>query len=111
MGQPVRILPGGSSEVAALAAVELPATVEPQRPRSWTARGEVYSVNPAVNPGGRSIQVQIRTTQGADHLRDGMFVACWIAAEQKPDAIVAPFDALLYEEIDPMHSSRRCSSC
>jgi len=100
VGQPVIILPGGSSESEVLLAIQDDELDSPE-PARWTARGEVYSVNPAVNPGGRSIEIEIRTTDGAEQLRDGMFVACWIATEQKSDALIAPFDALLYEENQP----------
>jgi RND family efflux transporter MFP subunit len=61
-------------------------------------KGTVFSVNPAVNPGGRSVQIVIRSTAGAEYLRDGMFTACWIQVENKSDAIVAPFEAFLFEE-------------
>src|SRR5690606_8100944 len=93
-------LPGGSSESEVLLAIQDDELDSPE-PARWTARGEVYSVNPAVNPGGRSIEIEIRTTDGAEQLRDGMFVACWIATALKSDALIAPFDALLYEENQP----------
>lgn len=104
VGQKVLVLPGGSSEAAAIRAMEgepTPTAVRGDGTANWVARGRVYSVNPAVNPGGRSIRVKIRTGQAADQLRDGMFVTCWIATEEKPTAIVAPFDAFLYEENRP----------
>jgi RND family efflux transporter MFP subunit len=101
VGQQVLLLPGGTSEGATVTAINGPLDNSPASAPDWQARGEVYSVNPAVNPGGRSIQVKVRTTMGADHLRDGMFVTCWIATEDKPEAVVAPFDALLYEENRP----------
>lgn len=103
VGQKVLVLPGGSSDAAAIRAMEGELTTATRNDGSptWVARGQVYSVNPAINPGGRSIRVKIHTKQAADQLRDGMFVTCWIATEEKPTAIVAPFDAFLYEENRP----------
>ncbi len=98
VGQQVLLLPGGTSEAATISAVEGVVDASPGSAPSWQAHGEVYSVNPAVNPGGRSVQVKVRTTLGAEYLRDGMFVTCWIASQSKADAVVVPFDALLYEE-------------
>ena len=59
-------------------------------------QGAVFSVNPGVNPDGRSVQVRVRTTAGAEHLRDGTFVTCWIAVAEKQDVVLAPYDTLIY---------------
>ncbi|MBW1782097.1 MAG: HlyD family efflux transporter periplasmic adaptor subunit [Deltaproteobacteria bacterium] len=64
-------------------------------------RGTVFSVNPAVSPGGRSIQVKVRTAKGAQGIRDGMFVTCWIVVDEKTDAIVVPFDVFIYRQNKP----------
>ena len=64
-------------------------------------RGEVFSVSPAISPGGRSIQVKVRTKKGAKKIRDGMFVTCWIAVEEKTDAVVVPFDVFIYRQNKP----------
>lgn len=101
VGQEVIILPGGSSAAATLNAVESPSAEVGEEKPLWQARGVVYSVNPAVNPGGRSVRIKVRTTQGAEYLRDGMFVTCWIATENRSEAVVVPFNALLYEENRP----------
>lgn len=95
VGQTVLLTPGN-----------LPATnpfdgSEDTGPVSATAMGKVFSVNPAVNPGGRSVQIVVRTTQGAENLQDGMFTACWIQVENNHDAFVAPFEAFLFEENQP----------
>ncbi len=68
---------------------------------SAAIEGEVFSVNPAVDPGGRAIQVKVRTTRPTDRLEDGMFVTVWIQAEQETDVIVAPLDAVLYQDNQP----------
>jgi HlyD family secretion protein len=64
-------------------------------------RGTVFSVNPAVSPGGRSIQVKVRTAKGAQGIRDGMFVTCWIVVDEKADAVVVPFDVFIYRQNRP----------
>ncbi len=69
--------------------------------REGVVRGSVFSVNPAVSPGGRSIQVKVRTDKGAAGIRDGMFVTCWIVVEEKGDALAAPFDVFIYRQNKP----------
>lgn len=58
------------------------------------ARGSVFSVTPAVTPGGRAVQVRIRITSGLENLRLGERVQTWIAAESKASAITLPFGAV-----------------
>lgn len=79
-----------------------------------SVRGTVYSVNPAASPGGRAIEVKVRTTHGAERLHDGMFVTCWIVAERKDDAIVAPYSVFIHRGrtqhvfmVDEQHSTAR----
>ena len=67
----------------------------------WVIRGTVFSVNPAVSPGGRSIQVKVRTDEGVKGIRDGMFVTCWIVVEEKTAAVVVPFDVFIYRQNAP----------
>lgn len=98
IGQEVMLVPGGMSATAAFG--ESPAASTPSE-IPWKAKGKVFSINPAVNPGGRSVQLKIRTSQGSEQLKDGMFVACWIQVMNKPDAVVAPFNAFLFEENRP----------
>jgi RND family efflux transporter MFP subunit len=66
-----------------------------------TIRGAVFSVNPAVSPGGRSVQVKIRTTKGTERLEDGVFVTVWIATEERKGVITIPAAALLYRDNKP----------
>ncbi len=61
----------------------------------------VYSVSPAITPGGRTVQVKLRTDQGEGVLYDGMFVVAWIVVEHKPDAVLAPNAAWLYAKEQP----------
>ncbi len=107
VGQEVLLIPGGASateafregngtsSTASIAAAQQATSI------AWQAKGTVFSINPAVNPGGRSVQLKIRSTSGAEYLRDGMFIACWIGVDAKQDAIAAPFDAFLFEESRP----------
>jgi RND family efflux transporter MFP subunit len=65
------------------------------------ASGKVFSVTPAISPGERSIEVKIRTTKGAEKIKDGLYVMCWIIVEEKKDALVAPFNSIIYREKKP----------
>ena len=58
------------------------------------ARGYVFSVTPAVTPGGRAVQVRIRITSGLENLRLGERVQTWINAESKANAITLPFGSV-----------------
>jgi len=60
-------------------------------------RGEVFSVSPAINPGGRSIQVKVRTKPKKGKIYDGMFVNCWLVVKESTDAIVIPYNTVSYE--------------
>ena len=101
VGQKVIVLPGGTADQTILGTLEGRTNASGAPDAAWQATAEVYSVNPAINPGGRSVQVKIRTKGEVEKLRDGMFVTCWIATEESNDAIVAPLDAFLYEENRP----------
>ena len=59
------------------------------------AVGQVYSINPAISPTGRTIQVKIRTTERANFLKDGLFVTCWLVVKEKDNAVLAPASALI----------------
>jgi RND family efflux transporter MFP subunit len=100
VGQPALIEPDNKG----LEAADLPILDAPSPEfitDQFPVRGEVFSINPAVNPGGRSIQIKIRTTAGAERLQDGMFVTAWIAAEQRDDVVVAPLNAFVYRDNRP----------
>lgn len=58
------------------------------------AKGTVFSVTPAVTPGGRAVQVRVRINDGRENLRIGARVQTWIAAQTKPQAITLPFGAV-----------------
>ncbi len=69
--------------------------------------GSIYSVNPVIEPGARSIQAKIRTAgesapdgQGL-RLKDGGFMICHIVAESAPAATILPYEALLFVENRP----------
>ena len=65
-------------------------------------KGFVYSVNPAVNPGGRSIQVKVRTDDNkkATTLMDGMYMSCGIVVEMHKNAVVVPLTSLIFRKQD-----------
>ena len=63
--------------------------------------GQIYSVNPAINPGGRSIQVKVRTVTGTEQLRDGTFVTCFVIVKEKQDAVQVPANVLVYRQNQP----------
>jgi RND family efflux transporter MFP subunit len=63
--------------------------------------GKVYSVNPAIDPGGRSLQVKIRMKADGGILRDGQFVAGWIVTQEADDALLLPYKAIIYEDTKP----------
>lgn len=58
------------------------------------AKGTVFSVTPAVTPGGRAVQVRIRINDGRETLRIGARVQTWIATQTKSQAITLPFGAV-----------------
>ena len=59
--------------------------------------GNIFSVNPAISPGGRTIKVKIRTTTSSDKIQDGMFITTWISAEKKEKVLIIPYDCLVYK--------------
>lgn len=65
------------------------------------ARGEVYAVNPAVSPGGRSIEVTARIISGGENLRHGESVTLWVAIAAEERAVTVPLNAVVYREQQP----------
>ncbi|MGB7414693.1 MAG: efflux RND transporter periplasmic adaptor subunit [Thermosynechococcaceae cyanobacterium] len=65
------------------------------------AQGQVFAVNPAVSPGGRSIQVRSRITEGNAKLQHGQQVSQWIAISSKQNAVVVPLNAIVYRDQQP----------
>ena len=63
-----------------------------------SAKGTVFSVNPSVSPGERSVRVTIRIDEGFANLQDGEQVSAWIATEEKEQATVAPFNAFVFRD-------------
>jgi len=61
----------------------------------------VHSVTPAATPGGRSLQIKLRSKSGAEHLLDGTFVAAWIEVEHTENAVVVPANALVFRDNQP----------
>lgn len=72
-----------------------------EKDKSRTAHGTVFGVSPAITPGGRSVVVKIRTTAGAEHLADGLFVNARIVTEEKDDVLLLPLDSVMFRENKP----------
>jgi multidrug efflux pump subunit AcrA (membrane-fusion protein) len=75
----------------------------PEQPKQgrflpMVAEGQVYSVSPSISPGGRSMQIKVRTNSGAEYLQDGMFVACTIAVNERQDTVLVPINSLIFRE-------------
>jgi len=69
---------------------------------SARARGEVFSVNPAISPGGRAIEVRVRLNpETTADLRHGEQVLTWIAVDENPSAVVVPLDAVVRRDQVP----------
>ncbi len=66
-----------------------------------TAEGTLFSVNPAVTPGGRATEVRIKITEGVDNLRVGANVSVWIEAQTNPNATVIPLGTVVFRERIP----------
>ena len=76
--------------------------LEPGKPiQKGAIRGTVFSVSPAISPGGRATRIKVRTVKDPQSIRDGMFVTCWIIVKEKTDAIVVPFDVFVYRQNRP----------
>lgn len=66
-----------------------------------TVNGKVYSVSPQLDGKRRAIRVKVRLHQLDNAIPDGMYTACWIAAEEKNDALCIPLASLLYDGSQP----------
>jgi len=65
------------------------------------ARGEVFAVNPAVSPGRRSIQANVRIQRGGSNLQHGDRVSTWIAVNEDANAVVVPLSAIVFRNQQP----------
>ena len=63
-----------------------------------SVKAVVYSITPAATPGGRSIQVKLRSTEGAENLLDGSFVTAWIVVAKIESSVVLPTKALVFRD-------------
>ena len=97
------VKPGQRAIIMAAAGITpSPSELEESSPLQNNAvRGTVFSVSPAISPGGRSIQVKIRTGKRVEGIWDGMFVVCWIIVEEKEKAVTVPFDVFVYRQNKP----------
>ncbi len=96
-----RVRPGQAAQVAPTADLK---RYDDAGASGWPVEGTVFAVNPAINPGGRSVRVTVRVEQKDGQplpLRDGMFVFCWIVLQENPNALALPYDAYIYEDNAP----------
>ena len=63
--------------------------------RNQITQGEVFSVSPGISLDTRAIEVKVHTRSGAEYLKDGLFVNAWILVNQKDDALLLPYEALV----------------
>ncbi|WP_346291378.1 efflux transporter periplasmic adaptor subunit [Sphaerothrix gracilis] len=66
------------------------------------AQGEVFSVNPAISPGGRAIEARVRLYPSTtETLRHGEQVLTWIAVAAETNAVVVPLNAVVRRDQVP----------
>lgn len=106
-GQPARIVTGpGSTEEMVRGDGESADRGLGALPEG-TVRGFVSTVNPAVSPGSRSVQVRIRThesegaSDGLSPLQDGQHVTTWVQTDTREDVVVVPLSTLLHRDNRP----------
>ena len=71
---------------------------EQQSQRVGGIEAEVYTVNPAVNPGNRTMRVRLHAEDAGDLLKDGMHVTCQILVSEKEAAASLPLAAVVYQD-------------
>jgi HlyD family secretion protein len=65
------------------------------------AKGRVFSVSPSISLDKRAIEVKVHTSEGAQYLKDGMYVSAWILVSQQLDTLVVPFNAVMMRDNKP----------
>lgn len=100
-----RVRPGQTAFVASKSDIKdasASTTYQDRLVRSARARGEVFSVNPAVSPGGRAIEATVRlNNEDTADVQHGERVNTWIAVEEKQNAIVVPLNAIVRRDQQP----------
>ena len=69
---------------------------------SQKIQAKVYSINPAIDPDGRSVYITIRTKCSLKTLKDGLFVSCWIVVQESKNALTLPHKAILFQDNKPI---------
>ena len=62
------------------------------------SQGQVFSVSPTQTPGGRGVEVRLRSFQRVSNLQVGGRVYAWIEANTNPQALMEPLGALQARE-------------
>ncbi|MBP0018611.1 MAG: HlyD family efflux transporter periplasmic adaptor subunit [Cyanobacteria bacterium SBLK] len=65
------------------------------------ASGRVFSVSPSVSPGARSVSAIVRIERGNANIFNNERVGVWIAVEEKNNAVVVPWNTLVYRDRIP----------
>lgn len=91
----------GQPALVSLAGAARPGATEKEKTRPAQTPAMVYSVSPAITPGGRTVQVKLRTVETQNNLQDGMFVAAWIVVKEKDQAVLAPDNVFVYRKNIP----------
>ena len=65
------------------------------------AKGKVFSVSPGISLDKRAVEVKVHTTEGAELLKDGLYVTAWIMVGQKRDVVVVPNEAIITRNNKP----------
>ncbi len=63
--------------------------------------GEVHSVSPVLNIGGRTVRIKVRVLQKEELIFHGMFVTCWIEVDKKTGVLLLPPESLLFRDDKP----------
>jgi membrane fusion protein (multidrug efflux system) len=58
-------------------------------------KGEVYAIDPQIDPAGRSIAIRARIDNPDKVLRPGLFARVRLIVDQRPNALVVPEQALV----------------
>lgn len=67
-------------------------------PKGSVTVGEVYAISPSISLQKRSIMLKVRTDEGSELLRDGMFVTAWIEVKRWENLLTIPWGAVLNRE-------------
>lgn len=59
---------------------------------------KLFSVSPAVDPGGRLVRIKLRTLKPEPRFMDGMHVSGWLETRRVSKAVLVPLDGIVYRD-------------